>query len=92
MRITKTKDFVRLDIEPTDEVKLFMDIIENDDFIMADLTFELPFEKLVLVDNAFQRIYEGEVQRLISEKSLIFNRMKDKGLEKETLGRLEGLM
>jgi len=94
MIITKTKDFVRLDIKPKDEIRLLIDIVNNGDFIREDLSFELPYAdgKLVLLDNSYQRIYEGEVQRLIKEKSLIFNRMRDKGLEKEMLGRLEELM
>jgi len=91
MKITKTKDFIRVDIEPKDGIKTALDITENDDFIMADLSLELPYAdgELLLVDNGFQYVYQGQIQRLINQKSLVFNRMRNKKEEKEIIEKIK---
>lgn len=93
MKITKTKDFIRVDIEPKDGIKTALDITENDDFIMADLSLELPYvdEELLLVDNGFQYVYQGPIQRLINQQSLVFNRLRNKKEEKEIIEKIKEL-
>lgn len=72
-------------------IKTALDITENDDFIMADLSLELPYAdgELLLVDNGFQYVYQGQIQRLINQKSLVFNRMRNKKEEKEIIEKIK---
>ena len=93
MKITKTKDFIRLDTESKDGIRTAVDITQNDEFIMADLSLELPYTdgELLLVDNGFQYIYQGSIQRLINQQSLVFNRMRNKKEEKEIIEKIKEL-
>lgn len=58
---------------------------------MADLSLELPYAdgELLLVDNGFQYVYQGQIQRLINQKSLVFNRMRNKKEEKEIIEKIK---